>query len=70
MVNTGGVLSEAQQAQTTMRKRRVMYVLILMVVVFMASWMPLTLVNILRDMGLGFLDIQVSTLPVLELDYP
>ncbi|TKR86747.1 hypothetical protein L596_011272 [Steinernema carpocapsae] len=35
------MLTEAQQAQTSIRKRRVMYVLILMVVVFMASWLPL-----------------------------
>ncbi|KAL3070510.1 hypothetical protein niasHS_007808 [Heterodera schachtii] len=39
-----------QQAQTAMRKRRVMYVLILMVLIFMGSWMPLTIVNLLRDM--------------------
>ncbi|KAL3119323.1 hypothetical protein niasHT_008386 [Heterodera trifolii] len=29
---------------------RVMYVLILMVLIFMGSWMPLTIVNLLRDM--------------------
>lgn len=50
------MLTEAQQAQTAVRKKRVMYVLILMVAVFMGSWMPLTLLNILRDIGLGFLD--------------
>lgn len=53
------MLTEAQQAQTSVRKRRVMYVLILMVSVFMGSWMPLTIVNILRDFGVGFLDIQM-----------
>lgn len=53
------MLTEAQQAQTAVRKKRVMYVLILMVAVFMGSWMPLTVVNILRDIGLGFLDVQM-----------
>lgn len=47
------MLTAAQQAQTAVRKRRVMYVLILMVVVFMASWFPLTIVNIFRDFGIG-----------------
>lgn len=47
------MLTVAQQAQTAVRKRRVMYVLILMVVVFMASWLPLTIVNIFRDFGIG-----------------
>ncbi|VDO53906.1 unnamed protein product, partial [Brugia timori] len=47
------MLTAAQQAQTAVRKRRVMYVLILMVVVFMASWLPLTIVNIFRDFGIG-----------------
>ncbi|KAI1719426.1 7 transmembrane receptor (rhodopsin family) domain-containing protein [Ditylenchus destructor] len=59
IVSSGSMLTEAQQAQTSIRKRRVMYVLILMVSVFMASWMPLTIVNILRDIGVGFLDIQM-----------
>uniref|UniRef100_A0A915PXG7 G-protein coupled receptors family 1 profile domain-containing protein n=1 Tax=Setaria digitata TaxID=48799 RepID=A0A915PXG7_9BILA len=54
------MLTAAQQAQTAVRKRRVMYVLILMVVVFMASWFPLTIVNIFRDFGIGaFLDMQM-----------
>ncbi|KAM3717442.1 Neuropeptide receptor [Dirofilaria immitis] len=54
------MLTVAQQAQTAVRKRRVMYVLILMVVVFMASWLPLTIVNIFRDFGIeAFLDIQM-----------
>uniref|UniRef100_A0A1I8EVQ3 G_PROTEIN_RECEP_F1_2 domain-containing protein n=1 Tax=Wuchereria bancrofti TaxID=6293 RepID=A0A1I8EVQ3_WUCBA len=54
------MLTAAQQAQTAVRKRRVMYVLILMVVVFMASWLPLTIVNIFRDFGIeAFLDIQM-----------
>ncbi|KAH7702680.1 hypothetical protein AAVH_30158, partial [Aphelenchoides avenae] len=59
IVNTGSMLTEAQQAQTSVRKRRVMYVLMLMVAVFMGSWMPLTIVNILRDIGVGFLDVQM-----------
>ncbi|VDK86976.1 unnamed protein product [Litomosoides sigmodontis] len=54
------MLTAAQQAQTAIRKRRVMYILILMVVVFMASWLPLTIVNIFRDFGIGaFLDMQM-----------
>uniref|UniRef100_F1L8H0 Neuropeptide Y receptor type 1 n=1 Tax=Ascaris suum TaxID=6253 RepID=F1L8H0_ASCSU len=60
IVTEGSMLTQAQQAQTSVRKRRVMYVLILMVVVFMASWFPLTIVNILRDFGIGtFLDVQM-----------
>ena len=62
------ILSLEQQAQTAMRKRRVMYVLILMVMpsfthirripaktqvlIFMGSWMPLTFVNLLRDLNI------------------
>ncbi|VDN03412.1 unnamed protein product [Thelazia callipaeda] len=54
------MLTVAQQAQTAVRKRRVMYVLILMVVVFMTSWFPLTIVNIFRDFRIGtFLDMQM-----------
>lgn len=45
--------------QTLIRKRRVYWLLILMVAVFMGSWMPLSVVNILRDMGVGFLDVQM-----------
>jgi hypothetical protein len=37
------MLTVEQQAQTSIRKRRVMYALILMVAVFMGSWMPLTM---------------------------
>ncbi|KAK0411454.1 hypothetical protein QR680_005661 [Steinernema hermaphroditum] len=59
IVAEGSMLTEAQQAQTSIRKRRVMYVLILMVVVFMASWLPLTIVNILRDFGIGFFEVQM-----------
>ncbi|TKR86748.1 hypothetical protein L596_011273 [Steinernema carpocapsae] len=59
IVTEGSMLTEAQQAQTSIRKRRVMYVLILMVVVFMASWLPLTIVNILRDFGIGFFEVQM-----------
>ncbi|VDN35797.1 unnamed protein product [Cylicostephanus goldi] len=44
------MLTAAQQAQTAVRKRRVMYVLILMVVVFMASWLPLSAVNLIKDL--------------------
>lgn len=54
------MLTETQQAQTSVRKRRVMYVLILMVVVFMGSWMPLTIVNLLRDFDLNFFDIKIQ----------
>uniref|UniRef100_A0A914EAI9 G-protein coupled receptors family 1 profile domain-containing protein n=1 Tax=Acrobeloides nanus TaxID=290746 RepID=A0A914EAI9_9BILA len=59
IVDTGSLLTEAQQAQTLIRKRRVYWLLILMVAVFMGSWMPLSVVNILRDMGVGFLDVQM-----------
>lgn len=59
MVTSGSMLTEAQQAHTSVRKRRVMYVLILMVAVFMGSWMPLTIANILRDMGLPALEVQM-----------
>ncbi|CAD5225415.1 unnamed protein product [Bursaphelenchus okinawaensis] len=59
IVNTGSMLTEAQQAHTSVRKRRVMYVLILMVAVFMGSWMPLTIVNILRDIGVSALEVQM-----------
>ncbi|VDL67005.1 unnamed protein product [Nippostrongylus brasiliensis] len=44
------MLTAAQQAQTAVRKRRVMYVLILMVVVFMTSWFPLSAVNLIKDL--------------------
>lgn len=27
--------------------------------IFLGSWMPLSVVNILRDMGVGFLDVQM-----------
>ncbi|KAI6199180.1 G-PROTEIN-RECEP-F1-2 domain-containing protein [Aphelenchoides besseyi] len=59
IVNKGSMLTEAQQAHTSVRKRRVMYVLILMVAVFMGSWMPLTIANILRDIGLRYMDFQM-----------
>ncbi|MFH4979811.1 hypothetical protein AB6A40_006520 [Gnathostoma spinigerum] len=60
LVTEGPMLTEAQQAQTSVRKKRVMYVLILMVVAFMASWLPLTVVNISRDFGIGnFLETQM-----------
>uniref|UniRef100_A0AC35TMR7 G_PROTEIN_RECEP_F1_2 domain-containing protein n=1 Tax=Rhabditophanes sp. KR3021 TaxID=114890 RepID=A0AC35TMR7_9BILA len=52
IVNKGSMLTQAQQAQTAVRKRRVMYVLILMVFVFIGSWTPLTIVNLLNDLGL------------------
>ncbi|GMS80263.1 hypothetical protein PENTCL1PPCAC_2437, partial [Pristionchus entomophagus] len=45
------MLTATQQAQTAVRKRRVMYVLILMVVVFMLSWLPLTVSMLLRDLN-------------------
>ncbi|CAJ0929806.1 unnamed protein product, partial [Mesorhabditis belari] len=50
IVAEGSMLTAAQQVQTAARKRRVMYVLILMVVVFMLCWLPLTVVNLLRDL--------------------
>ena len=54
------------QAQTAVRKRRVMYVLILMVVVFMGSWLPITIANILRDLSLvSSLRLQKSNQPRL-----
>nr|CAD2145156.1 unnamed protein product [Meloidogyne enterolobii] len=53
------IMSLEQQAQTAIRKRRVMYVLILMVLIFMGSWMPLTFVNLLRDIGISFLETQM-----------
>uniref|UniRef100_A0A914QJS2 G-protein coupled receptors family 1 profile domain-containing protein n=1 Tax=Panagrolaimus davidi TaxID=227884 RepID=A0A914QJS2_9BILA len=59
IINTGSALTEAQQAQTSDRKRRVMYMLILMVAMFMGSWMPLTIVNILRDIRPKYLEKQM-----------
>uniref|UniRef100_A0A158P738 G_PROTEIN_RECEP_F1_2 domain-containing protein n=1 Tax=Angiostrongylus cantonensis TaxID=6313 RepID=A0A158P738_ANGCA len=50
IVDEGSMLTAAQQAQTAVRKRRVMYVLILMVVVFMTSWLPLSAVNLIKDL--------------------
>lgn len=52
-VNSGGgsLLNEAQQTHSSVRKKRVMYTLLLMVLVFMGSWMPLTIANILKDIG-------------------
>lgn len=47
------MLTEAQQAQASVRKKRVMYVLILMVAAFMGSWLPLMVSNLLRDFGIG-----------------
>ncbi|GMT11105.1 hypothetical protein PFISCL1PPCAC_2402, partial [Pristionchus fissidentatus] len=52
IVEEGSMLTAAQQAQTAVRKRRVMYVLILMVVVFMLSWLPLTVSMLLRDLDI------------------
>ncbi|CAI4223572.1 unnamed protein product [Auanema sp. JU1783] len=52
IVEEGSMLTAAQQAQTSVRKRRVMYVLILMVVVFMACWLPLSAVNLIKDLGI------------------
>ena len=49
IVREGSYLTEAQQAQASVRKRRVMYVLILMVVAYVCSWLPLTFINLLRD---------------------
>ncbi|EYC14663.1 hypothetical protein Y032_0040g333 [Ancylostoma ceylanicum] len=50
IVEEGSMLTAAQQAQTAVRKKRVMYVLILMVVVFMTSWLPLSAVNLIKDL--------------------
>uniref|UniRef100_A0A183CKR7 G_PROTEIN_RECEP_F1_2 domain-containing protein n=1 Tax=Globodera pallida TaxID=36090 RepID=A0A183CKR7_GLOPA len=46
--NSSSTMTVEQQAATVLRKRRVMYVLILMVLIFMGSWMPLTIVNLVR----------------------
>ncbi|KAE9550965.1 hypothetical protein FO519_005826 [Halicephalobus sp. NKZ332] len=59
IINTGSALTEAQQAQHCDRKRRVMYMLILMVAMFMGAWMPLTIVNILRDIQPAYLEKQM-----------
>ena len=40
------------QAQAAARKRRCMIILVLMVIAFVCSWVPLTLINIFRDYGL------------------
>ncbi|KAI6190150.1 G-PROTEIN-RECEP-F1-2 domain-containing protein [Aphelenchoides bicaudatus] len=58
-IKSGSLLTDAQQTHTSVRKKRVMYVLILMVAVFMGSWMPLTIVNILRDIGVKYMDFQM-----------
>ncbi|CAI5452090.1 unnamed protein product [Caenorhabditis angaria] len=51
LVDEGSMLTAAQQAQTAVRKRRVMYVLILMVIVFMTCWTPISVVNLAKDYG-------------------
>lgn len=77
IVEEGSMLTAAQQAQVTswfglkgmsgvgvqtaVRKRRVMYVLILMVVVFMTSWLPLSAVNLIKDLEIPL----VSCCPIL-----
>ncbi len=54
-------LSGKQLLDAAKRKRRVIYILILMVAAFVLSWLPLSLVNILRDFDvrLGFVDDQM-----------
>ncbi|CAD6186842.1 unnamed protein product [Caenorhabditis auriculariae] len=59
IVEEGSMLTAAQQAQTSVRKRRVMYVLILMVVVFMACWLPLSTVNLIKDLGIRIIMEQM-----------
>ncbi|KAI6207322.1 G-PROTEIN-RECEP-F1-2 domain-containing protein [Aphelenchoides fujianensis] len=59
LVQQGSMLTKAQQQQTAVRKRRVMYILILMVAIFLGSWLPLTIANILRDIGNTYLDSQM-----------
>lgn len=44
-----------------------MYVLILMVIVFMACWFPLSAVNLFRDLGMRF-DLFQSVYKVLVMD--
>uniref|UniRef100_A0A158R692 G_PROTEIN_RECEP_F1_2 domain-containing protein n=1 Tax=Syphacia muris TaxID=451379 RepID=A0A158R692_9BILA len=59
IVTEGSMLTEAQQAQASVRKKRVMYMLIVMVAAFMGSWLPLMISNLLRDFGIAsFLDQQ------------
>lgn len=53
IVTEGSMLTEAQQAQASVRKKRVMYMLIVMVAAFMGSWLPLMISNLLRDFGIG-----------------
>ncbi|ULT91193.1 hypothetical protein L3Y34_009060 [Caenorhabditis briggsae] len=67
LVDEGSMLTAAQQAQTAVRKRRVMYVLILMVIVFMACWFPLSVVNLFRDLGMRF-GIFQSAYKILVMD--
>lgn len=44
-------LSAVQRLEAIRRKRKVTYILIMMVVAFVGSWAPLTLFNIFRDYG-------------------
>uniref|UniRef100_A0A0N5C6J2 G_PROTEIN_RECEP_F1_2 domain-containing protein n=1 Tax=Strongyloides papillosus TaxID=174720 RepID=A0A0N5C6J2_STREA len=62
IVNKGSMLTQAQQAQTAIRKKRVMYVLIMMVFVFLGSWAPLTLCNMARDFGVQMAERYFITL--------
>uniref|UniRef100_A0AAF5CTT6 G_PROTEIN_RECEP_F1_2 domain-containing protein n=1 Tax=Strongyloides stercoralis TaxID=6248 RepID=A0AAF5CTT6_STRER len=62
IVNKGSMLTQAQQAQTAIRKKRVMYVLIMMVFVFLGSWAPLTLCNMARDFGVQLTERYFITL--------
>ncbi|CAJ0581848.1 unnamed protein product, partial [Mesorhabditis spiculigera] len=59
IVTEGSMLTQAQQVQTAARKKRVMYVLILMVVVFMLCWLPLTVANLLRDLNIFEVENQM-----------
>lgn len=45
----GALAGQLQQRQAGARKTRVMRILILMVAAFLVSWLPLSVINILRD---------------------
>lgn len=47
--NFSNSLSRAQKCLAVKRKRKVNYILIMMVVTFVTCWFPITLYNILRD---------------------
>uniref|UniRef100_A0A1I7WQ70 G_PROTEIN_RECEP_F1_2 domain-containing protein n=1 Tax=Heterorhabditis bacteriophora TaxID=37862 RepID=A0A1I7WQ70_HETBA len=67
IVEEGSMLTAAQQAQTAVRKRRVMYVLILMVVVFMGSWLPLSAVNLIKDLGIPLMYFKLLNVHAIAM---